>query len=34
MKFKVDLSQVEKLEKQTRFTLPPHGPVVFCRYIA
>jgi hypothetical protein len=29
MKFKLIYPKWEKLEKQTRFTLPPHGPVVF-----
>ena len=28
MKFKLIYPQWEKLERQTRFTLPPHGPVV------
>lgn len=29
MKFKLIYPKWEKLERQTRFTLPPHGPVVF-----
>lgn len=33
MKFKLIYPQWEKLERQTRFTLPPHGPVVFAATI-
>src|SRR4030043_1773004 len=29
MKFKLIYPQWEKLDQQTRFILPPHGPVVF-----
>ncbi|HQI24614.1 MAG TPA: cobalamin B12-binding domain-containing protein, partial [Smithella sp.] len=29
MKFKLIYPKWEKLDRQTRFTLPPHGPVVF-----
>ncbi|MEQ8161543.1 MAG: radical SAM protein, partial [Smithellaceae bacterium] len=29
MKFKLIYPQWKKLERQTHFTLPPHGPVVF-----
>jgi hypothetical protein len=29
MKFKLIYPKWEKLPRQTRFTLPPHGPVVF-----
>jgi len=29
MKFKLIYPKWEKLEKQTHFTLPPHGPIVF-----
>jgi 3-oxoacyl-(acyl-carrier-protein) synthase len=33
MKFKLIYPKWEKLERQTRFTLPPHGPVVFAATI-
>jgi radical SAM superfamily enzyme YgiQ (UPF0313 family) len=33
MKFKLIYPKWEKLDRQTRFTLPPHGPVVFAATI-
>jgi radical SAM superfamily enzyme YgiQ (UPF0313 family) len=33
MKFRLIYPKWEKLERQTRFTLPPHGPVVFAATI-